>query len=127
MKSLMSKKNADMVDDSENNQELLDLKQLEAMRLFWAGKGEVNIASWDSKRMLSFLDTIMVDENRDNTEKFQFPAMEEYKKHSFPKSTRLNVVPMSKLIYIERKTGKSFNELVLDMINTEYERAKRKV
>lgn len=123
MKSLMSKKNSDMVDDSGNNQELLDLKQLEAMRLFWAGKGDVDIASWDSKKMLSFLDSLMADENKDNTEKFQFPAMEEYKKHSFPKSTRLNVVPMAKLMYIERKTGKSFNELVLDMINKEFEQA----
>nr|WP_168722865.1 hypothetical protein [Vibrio sp. 23023] len=122
----MQSKNADMIDsNSNNNQELLDLKYLEARRKAWSGKKGTDIAALNNDKMLELLSNLVNEDNIENSERFEFQAMEDYKKHSFPKSTRLNVLPMAKLLYIEQASGKTFNALVLDMINTMYEQTRQ--
>ena len=99
--------------------ELEELKRINERRDFWEGRGDIDPRSWANKDVIELLGSLLTDP--DNTEKYNFLAMGDYKKHSFPKSSRVSLLLMYKLMYIEEKTGEDFNSLVSSIIEQRYQ------
>ncbi|WP_045500537.1 hypothetical protein [Vibrio hyugaensis] len=77
--SLMQSKNADMIDSSsDSNQELLDMKYLEARRQAWSGKKGTDIVSLGNEQMLKLLSDLVSENKIEKSERFEFQAMADY-------------------------------------------------